>query len=43
MDGLATKAEYAEALRGYQGAAEELRSTDRDEAKSLGLAKIISM
>ena len=43
MDGLATKADYAEALRGYQSAAEELRSPDRDEAKSLGLAKILSM
>ena len=32
MDGLATKADYAEALRGYQGAAEEMRSPNRDEA-----------
>ena len=29
---LATKAEYAEALRGYRGAVEEMRSPDRDEA-----------
>ena len=33
MDGLATKADYAEALRGYQGAIEEMRSPDRDEAE----------
>ena len=43
MKGLATKADYAEALRGYQGADEEMRSPDRDEAKALGLAKILSM
>ena len=41
--GLATKADYAEALRGYQSAVEEPRSPDRDEAKSLGLANILSM
>ena len=41
--GLATKADYAEALRGYQNAVEEMRSPDRDEAKALGLAKILSM
>ena len=40
---LATKADYAEALRGYQSAVEEMRSPDRDEAESLGLAKILSM
>ena len=33
MQGLATKAEYAEALRGYQGAVEEMRSPERDEAE----------
>ena len=43
MDRLATKADYAEALRGYQSASEEMRSPDRDEAKALGLAKILSM
>ena len=32
MNGLATKADYAEALRGYQSAVEETRSPDRDEA-----------
>ena len=34
--GLATKADYAAALRRYQNAVEEMSSTDRDEAKSLG-------
>ena len=33
MDGVATKADYAEALRGYQSAVEEMRSPTRDEAK----------
>ena len=32
MRGLATKGDYADALRGYQSAAEEMRSHDRDEA-----------
>ena len=32
MDGLATKADYAEALRGYQSAIEETSSPDREEA-----------
>ena len=32
MDGRATKADYAAALLGYQSAAEEMRSPDRDEA-----------
>ena len=32
MDGLATKAEYAEALRGHQSAVEEMGSADREEA-----------
>ncbi|EJK70700.1 hypothetical protein THAOC_07919 [Thalassiosira oceanica] len=31
--GLATKEQYAEALKGYQDAAEEMKSHDRDEAK----------
>ena len=41
--GLATKDDYAAALRCYQSAADEMRSPDRDEAKSLGLVKILSM
>ena len=40
MKGLATKADYAAALRGYQSAIEEMSSSDRDEAKSLGLDEI---
>jgi len=40
MTGLATKADYAAALRGYQNAAEEMSSPDRDEAKSLGFEMI---
>ncbi|EJK67904.1 hypothetical protein THAOC_10990 [Thalassiosira oceanica] len=36
MDGLATKADYAAALRGYQSAIEEMSSPDRAEAKTLG-------
>lgn len=32
--GHATKAQYAEALRGYQDAVEETKSHDRDEAKA---------
>ena len=35
MKGLATKDDYAEALRGYQNAVEEMSSPDRAEAKSL--------
>ena len=35
-EGLATKADYAAALRGYQNAVEEMSSPDRDEAKALG-------
>ena len=31
-----TKEQYAEALKGYQNAVEEMKSHDRDEAKSLG-------
>ena len=34
--GLATKEQYAEALKGYQDAVEEMKSHDRDEAKRLG-------
>ena len=37
MGGHATKADYGEALRGYQSAVEEMRSPDRDEAKALGV------
>ena len=33
MDGDATKAHYAEALKGYQGAVEEMKSPDREEAR----------
>ena len=33
MRGIATKADYAEALRGYQSAVEAMRSPDRDEAR----------
>ncbi|EJK56197.1 hypothetical protein THAOC_23965, partial [Thalassiosira oceanica] len=35
MDGLATKADYAAALRGYQKAIDEMSSLDREEAKAL--------
>ena len=34
--GLATKEQYAEALKGYQDAVEEMKSHDRDEARRLG-------
>ena len=34
--GLATKGQYAEALKGFQDAEEETKSHDRDEAKRLG-------
>ncbi|EJK57918.1 hypothetical protein THAOC_21999 [Thalassiosira oceanica] len=34
MDGLATKSDYASALRGYQNAIEEMSSSDRDEVKA---------
>ncbi|EJK56624.1 hypothetical protein THAOC_23453 [Thalassiosira oceanica] len=34
MTGLATKAQYAKALKGYQEAVEEAKSHDRDEAMS---------
>ena len=33
---LAAKEQYAEALRGYQDAVEEMKSHDRDEVKRLG-------
>ena len=39
MQGLATKEQYAEALKGYQDAVEETKSHDRDEAKRLGQRK----
>ncbi|EJK48274.1 hypothetical protein THAOC_32946, partial [Thalassiosira oceanica] len=35
MDGLATKADYAAALRGHQSAIEEMSSPDRAEAKAM--------
>ena len=37
VKGLATKADYAAALRGYQNAVEEMSSPDRHEAETLGL------
>ncbi|EJK71872.1 hypothetical protein THAOC_06647, partial [Thalassiosira oceanica] len=43
MAGLATKADYAAALRGYQNAIKEMSSPDRDEAKALGFMKIKEM
>ena len=36
-DGHATKAQYAEALRGYQHAVQEMKSPQREEAKTLGM------
>ena len=36
-EGHATKAQYAEVLRGYQGALEEMKSPQREEAKRLGV------
>ena len=36
VEGLATKEQYGEALRGFQDAEEEMKSHDRDEAKKLG-------
>ena len=36
MNGLATKAQYAEALRGYQTAVQDTKSPQREEAKRLG-------
>ena len=43
MNGHATKADYAAALRGYQNAVEEMSSPDRDEAKKVGLDKVMQM
>ena len=43
MNGIATKADYAAALRGYQNAVEEMSSPDRDEAKELGSDEINTM
>ena len=37
MAGHATKKQHAEALKGYQDAVEEMKSHDRNEAKSLGI------
>ncbi|EJK70325.1 hypothetical protein THAOC_08323 [Thalassiosira oceanica] len=37
MEGHATKAQYAEALRGYGDAVEEMKSHQREEAKRLGV------
>ncbi|EJK56740.1 hypothetical protein THAOC_23314, partial [Thalassiosira oceanica] len=37
MEGRATKAQYAEALRGYGDAVEEMKSHQREEAKRLGV------
>ena len=36
VENLATKAQYAEALRGYQDAVEETKSSRRDEAMKIG-------
>ena len=43
MNGLATQADYAAALRGYQNAVEELSSPDRAEAKKMGSDEITKM
>ena len=37
MKGNATKAQYAEALRGYQQAVEEMKSPRREEAKRIDM------
>ena len=37
LNGQATRAQYAEALRGYQDAVEEMKSPHREEAKRLGV------
>ena len=37
LNGQATRAQYAEALRGYQDAVEETKSPQREEAKRLGI------
>ena len=36
MQGSAKKEQYAQALKGYQDAVEEMKSHDRDEAKRIG-------
>ncbi|EJK76814.1 hypothetical protein THAOC_01403 [Thalassiosira oceanica] len=36
IDGLASKAQYAEALRGYRDAVEEMKSHQREQAKRIG-------
>mmetsp|Transcript_2972 Transcript_2972/g.6899 ORF Transcript_2972/g.6899 Transcript_2972/m.6899 type:complete len:271 (-) Transcript_2972:147-959(-) len=41
MDGLASKADYATALRGYRESIDEMSSPDRDKAKSLGFEEIL--
>ena len=38
MHGLATRAQYAEALRGYQTAVQDWKSPQREEAKRLGIS-----
>ena len=43
MNGHASEADYAAALRGYQNAVEEMSSPDRDEAKPLGIDEINKM
>ena len=43
VNGHATKADFATALRGYQNAVEKMSSPDRDEAKALGHELILSM
>ena len=35
MRGAATKEQYAQALKGYQAAVEEMKSLDRDEARGM--------
>ncbi|EJK56111.1 hypothetical protein THAOC_24063, partial [Thalassiosira oceanica] len=37
IEGRAKKAQYAEALRGYGDAVEEMKSHQREEAKRLGI------
>ena len=37
VKGVATKGQYAEALRGYGDAAEEMKSHQREEAKRRGI------
>ena len=43
MKGHAPKADYAAALCGYQNAVKEMSSPDRDEAKKMGLVKVMRM